>query len=274
MVTMYLPTVYWSPWPCIVLLAVFVPVSIWHQVHMNRTLVEYAAMRRAAGATDEAWPPPELRWVMSLQPWLLFLVAALLGAMVITGTAAMIAWPHRLFPGINVLNYYDRPYLASMLVAGTAAVVGVVALAIDLSLSPWSDVAAKIRRAVHAPQPKRDEWLSAALKVDPGVPASLAVGDHVAGADVLDEQPVGDLEDAVGALGDQPVVSDDEERCPNVPVDLPEQLVDEVRVHGVEVARGFVGEQKRGAVHERARDRHALLLTTGQLVGVLGPHTL
>jgi hypothetical protein len=57
-----------------------------------------------------------------------------------------------------------------MLIAGFAAVVGATALAVDLWRSPWKDVAARIRRAVHAPQLKRDEFLSAALKVDPGVP--------------------------------------------------------------------------------------------------------
>lgn len=172
MVTMYLPTVDWPLWPCLVLLIVFIPLSIWHQVHWNRTVAEYAALRRAAGATDEPWPTPDLKWVLSLQPWLLLTVAAMLASMVAMGVAAMVAWPHRLFSAFDVLNYYDRPYLASMLVAGSAAVIGVVALAVDLLRSPYKGVAAQIRRAVHAPQRQHDSRLAAALRLDPGVPAA------------------------------------------------------------------------------------------------------
>lgn len=171
MTTMYLPTIDWPLWPCLVLLVVFIPVSIWHETHWRRTLADYAAVRRAAGATDEEWPSAELRRVLGLQPWLVFFAAMLLTAMVALGTAALLAWPHRLPAFDDVINYYDRPYLTAMLVAGAAAVVGALALALDLWRSPWRRTAALIRRAVHAPTPKREALLSAASKVDPGAPA-------------------------------------------------------------------------------------------------------
>jgi hypothetical protein len=84
----------------------------------------------------------------------------------------MVAWPHRLFSALDVVNYYDRPYLASMLIAGSAAVVGVVAVAVDLLQSPYKGVAIQIRRAVHAPRRQRDSRFAAALRLDPGVPAT------------------------------------------------------------------------------------------------------
>lgn len=172
MITMYLPTIDWPLWPCLVLLVVFIPISIWHEAHWRRTLAQYAAARRAAGAPEGDWPSPELRRVLSLQPLLLLLVAVLLAAMVALGTVALLAWPHRLSGFDQVINYFDRPYLAAMLVAGTAAVTGAVVLALDLWRSPWRGVAAQIRHAVHAPQTKREACFSAALKLDPGVPAS------------------------------------------------------------------------------------------------------
>ena len=56
---------------------------------------------------------------------------------------------------------------------------------------------------------------------------------------------------------------------PELLVDLAEQLVDGVGVHGVQVAGRLVGQHERRAVHERAGDGHALLLPAGELVGVL-----
>lgn len=226
MVPIYLPTIDHSLWPCAVLLVVFVPVSVWHEVHWRRVLAEYAVLRREAGAAAGEWPTSELRWVLSLQPWLILFATILLGIMVAIGGAALLAWPNRL-PNFNeVINYYDRPYLGAMLIAGAAAVVGGCALAIDLERSPWKGVARLIRRAPHGSQAQRDEIYSAALKVDPGVlsaqaaaaakrpesgsepgtldtgDAPLAVGDDLARPDVLDEPAVGDLDDAVGPLGD------------------------------------------------------------------------
>lgn len=172
MITMYLPTIDHSLWPCVGLLIVFIPVSIWHEAAWRRTLAAYAVERRAAGASDEPWPSTGLKRTMSLQPWLILVAAALLAMMVALGTTALLAWPHKLAYFDEVLNYFDRPYLTAMLVAGTAAVVGAVALAIDLSRSPWQRVAARVRRATHAPQAAREACFSAALKVDPGVPAN------------------------------------------------------------------------------------------------------
>ena len=48
-------------------------------------------------------------------------------------------------------------------------------------------------------------------------------------------------------------------------VDPVDQLHDPDRGLGVEVAGGLVGQQQRRVVHERARDRDALLLAAGQL---------
>src|SRR5947207_11370 len=49
-------------------------------------------------------------------------------------------------------------------------------------------------------------------------------------------------------------------------IDAVEQLHDVDRRRRVQVSRGLVGQQDQRTVHERARDRHALLLATRQLV--------
>jgi hypothetical protein len=56
-----------------------------------------------------------------------------------------------------------------MVVAGTAAVIGAIALGLDLARSPWARVASRVRRATHAPTETRERLFSAALAVDPGV---------------------------------------------------------------------------------------------------------
>lgn len=170
MITMYLPTVERPLWPCVLLLLIFIPISVWHEIHWHRTIAEYAALRRAAGAGDDEWPNSELRWVLSLQPWLLLVVASMLAMMVGLGAAALLAWPHRLPFFSEVLNYYDRPYLTAVLIAGAAAVVGTVTLSIDLIGSSWREVANHIRRAVHAPKATRDRHFALALAADPEVP--------------------------------------------------------------------------------------------------------
>ena len=48
-------------------------------------------------------------------------------------------------------------------------------------------------------------------------------------------------------------------------VDVAQQLEDAARGALVEIAGGLVGEQHDGVVHQRARDRHALLLAARQL---------
>jgi len=170
MITMYLPTIDRPLWPYAVLLVIFIPISIWHELHWHQTLADYAAHRRAAGADDGEWPSSELRWVLSLQPWLLLFVASLLAAMVALGATALLAWPRRLPYFNEVINYYDRPYLTAVLIAGLAAVVGAVTLAIDLSRSAWKGVAGHVRRAVYASRETREELFASALTVDPGVP--------------------------------------------------------------------------------------------------------
>jgi len=208
-ISIYWPTVEHSLWPCAALLLIFIPVSIWHEASWRRTLSEYAALRRAAGAPDHGWPSSGVRLVMGVQPWLLLLASALLAVMVAFGAAVLVAWPRKIVGFDQALNYYDRPFLSAMLVAGIAAIVAGVTLAVEAWSSPYGAVASRVRRGVHAPRAVRKRWFELALRVDPDVPRSV-VADHVAGADVLDEAPVGDLEDAVGALSDRPVVGDDE----------------------------------------------------------------
>jgi hypothetical protein len=166
----YLPTIDHSLWPVAVVLVALVPLSFWHERNWRSTLAAYADARRAAGASDEAWPGAEVGWMLSLQPWLLAFAAALLAAMVALGATVMAVWPHRM-PGFDeTLNYFDRPYLGAMLVAGTAAVIGAIALAIDLWRSPWAGVAKEIRRSVYVTADERAERFGRALEADPGVP--------------------------------------------------------------------------------------------------------
>ena len=167
---MYLPTVDHPPWLCAVLLVVFIPVSIWHERNWRRQLAAYAAARLEAGATDAEWPEPGLRRQLGVQPWLVLLAAALLACMVALGAAALLVWPQKMPLFDEVINYFDRPYLAVALLAGTAAVVGAVAFAIELRRSPWARVANLVRRVTYATPAERDAAFAAALAVDPGVP--------------------------------------------------------------------------------------------------------
>ncbi len=166
----YLPTIdYPVIWPCLgIALLVFIPVSIWHDRAWRRTVEEYGALRAASGATDP-WPPEGMRALIGVQPWLILTSAGLLATMTAIGLAALLAWPRKLPFFDGPLNYFDRPYVATMVVAGTAAVVGAVALGVDLARSPWAGVARRIRRATHARPEKRERLFSAALAVDPGV---------------------------------------------------------------------------------------------------------
>jgi len=168
----YLPTIDHSLWPFAVLLVVLVPLSFWHDRNWRSTLGAYADARRAAGAEDGVWPGAELTWTLGLQPWLLFFVAAILAAMVALGAAVLATWPHRFMNFDEVLNYYDRPYLSAMLVAGVAAIVGTIALAVDLRRSPWSGVANEVRRCTYASPEERAERFERALACDPGINAA------------------------------------------------------------------------------------------------------
>ena len=165
----YLPTIGFPLWPCAgAALLFFIPVSIWHDRAWRRTLAEYGQVRVEAGATDP-WPPEGMRALIGVQPWLILASAALLALMTGLGLAALLAWPRKLPFFDGPLNYFDRPYLAVVIVAGVAAIVGAGALGIDLALSPWAKTAARVRRATHARSAKRTELFAAAIEVDPGV---------------------------------------------------------------------------------------------------------
>jgi len=171
----YLPTIdYPQLWPCVgAFLLVFIPVSIWHDRAWKRTLAEYGVVRAAAGASDP-WPPDGMSALIGVQPWLVLTSAGLLAVMTALGTAALVAWPRKLPFFDYPINYFDRPYLLGALVAGTAAVVGAVALGVDLARSPWAAVARKVRRATHARPAARQRLFAEALAVDPGVEAARA----------------------------------------------------------------------------------------------------
>ena len=170
LVSWYLPTVGFSLWPCAVLLAVFVPVSIWHDRNWRRTLAAYAQARRDAGASAEKWPSGELARVMGVQPWLIFTVGMLLALVVATAAWAAVIWPGKPLGFETPLNPYDLPYVWSMVIAGAAAVVACMAVAIDLSRSPWARVAESVRRSMYAPQDKRAVLFAQAIASDPGIP--------------------------------------------------------------------------------------------------------
>ena len=169
----YLPTVdYPQLWPCVgVFFLFFIPVSVWHDRAWRRTLAEYGVLRAAAGAVDP-WPPAGMRTLIGVQAWLVLTAAGLLAAMTALGIAALAAWPSKLPFFDYPINYFDRPYLLGAVVAGTAAVVGAVALGADLVRSPWAAVAHKVRRATHAPAATRERLFAEALAVDPGVEAA------------------------------------------------------------------------------------------------------
>src|SRR5262249_7955122 len=83
--------------------------------------------------------------------------------------------------------------------------------------------------------------------------------------DVGDDVPVAEGDAALGELGDVGLVRDEHDRDALVAVEADEQVQDvEARLR-VEVAGRLVGEQERGAVHERPRDRDALLLPAREL---------
>jgi hypothetical protein len=170
LVSKYLPTLGFSLWPCAVLLLVFIPVSIWHERNWRRTLAAYSLVRREAGAPEGDWPSPDLRHLMGVQPGLVLLVCAILAVMVVIAGAAVLIWP-RTPPGFDLpINPYDVPFIWSMIVAGSAAVVAGIAVANDLAHNPWSKVAWFVRRAIYARAEQRAEFFVRAVAVDPEVP--------------------------------------------------------------------------------------------------------
>jgi hypothetical protein len=51
-------------------------------------------------------------------------------------------------------------------------------------------------------------------------------------------------------------------------IDLAQQIHDLEREIRIQVASGLVGDDEHGIVHERARDRNALLLAAGEILGI------
>ena len=180
----YLPTLGFSLWPCVALLVLFVPVTIWHEVAWRRTVREYARLREEAGAADGDWPRWDVRVLLGTQPWLVLLAAALLSAMLLVALYGLVMWPKRPLGFEMAVNYYDLPYGWSMVVAGLAALAAAVALALEAARSPWAPVARTIRHAVHAPHALREQLFARALVVDPGVP----IAERLERAEQLDER--------------------------------------------------------------------------------------
>ena len=90
-----------------------------------------------------------------------------------------------------------------------------------------------------------------------------------AGALVAHDAALGDLDHAPAhAVDHRLVVRRDDDRRAGA-VDPVEQLHDPDRRLGIEVAGRLVGQQQRRVVDERARDRDALLLAAGELVGIV-----
>jgi hypothetical protein len=154
-------------WVCGALLLVFIPISIRHNRNWKRTLAQYAEIRREAGASDQPWPAPDLAFVMGLQLWLVVLVTTLLAGMTLFAAWAAWLWPFRP-PGFDLpVNPFDLPYLWSFIVAGCAATVAGVTLAVAVARSPWWPVARRMRRAIYADPEARDRFFDEALQVDP-----------------------------------------------------------------------------------------------------------
>ena len=180
----YLPTIdYPQFWPCVgAFLLVFIPVSIWHDRAWRRTLAEYGVARGEAGAGDP-WPPEGMSALIGVQPWLIITSAGLLAVMTVLGIAALVMWPGKPPFFDYPINYFDRPYLFGTVVAGSAAVIGALALGVDLASSPWAAVAHNVRRATHARPATRERLFAAAIESDPGVRAArdLVCADDPAG---------------------------------------------------------------------------------------------
>ena len=77
---------------------------------------------------------------------------------------------------------------------------------------------------------------------------------------------VAHVEDAIGNLGGLGVVGNHEDSLVEFAAGLAEHLENSVRVFGVEVASGLVGENDGGTVDQGAGDSDALLLAAGEFV--------
>jgi hypothetical protein len=168
----YLPVPAFPLWPCLALVIVMIPVSLWHERNLRRTLDAYSAVRVEAGVAEGEWPPSELRFVLGVQPWLLVVVAVPLAVMAILGIVAGVAWPAKPFGFEREMNFFDLPFLWSVVVMAVAAITAVAAMAVDLLRSPWREVARCVRRAIHASPAQRAELFARALEADPDVIAA------------------------------------------------------------------------------------------------------
>ncbi len=91
---------------------------------------------------------------------------------------------------------------------------------------------------------------------------------------VRDDAAARELDDAVGDPRDLAVVGHDEHGRPEFVRLVVQELQDLHAGVEVQLARRLVCQQDRVAGRQRARDRHALLLTTGELVREVGDPVL
>src|SRR6185295_17015421 len=95
------------------------------------------------------------------------------------------------------------------------------------------------------------------------LPSGLTAG----AADVFDDAAVAQGDGALAALRHGHVVRDDDDRRAEAGVQVADQRENLLAGARVEVAGRFVGEQDRRIDRQRARDRDALPLAAGELVG-------
>src|SRR6185436_3354808 len=95
------------------------------------------------------------------------------------------------------------------------------------------------------------------------LPSGLTAG----AADVFDDAAVAQGDGALAALRHGHVVRDDDDRRAEAGVQVADQRKNLLAGARVEVAGRFVGEQDRRIDRQRARDRDALPLAAGELVG-------
>src|SRR5437867_889605 len=91
----------------------------------------------------------------------------------------------------------------------------------------------------------------------------------VRGLRLVGQHALVEVDDPLGALGGVRIVGHHDDGLLELPVEPVEQLEDLLGRLAVEVAGGLVGEQHRGVAHDRARDRHALLLAARELARVV-----
>ena len=97
-------------------------------------------------------------------------------------------------------------------------------------------------------------------------PTAAADDDRLAvGEALLAHAAVAYVDDAIGDPTGGRVVADDQRRRAGVVRELAQQVEHAVRGRLVELTGWLVGNEQRGAVHERGAEGDPLLLTAGQL---------